>query len=377
MLLINKKFIVLAPLILSLCLNCKDNKTNYTLPIPAESFTISQIGNMSVERAAHQATLLKTGEVLITGGCTMDGCDQTLASVELYIPDSQTIKDVSPMTTPRASHSAVALSDERVLVSGGWTGTGATASAEIYNPSTDKWISAGNMTQARVSHISIRLQDNRVFIMGGGSGGLGNLSTAEIFDPATGVFTKAEGMHSNHYLATLLKNGKVLMTGGQNEKGEIFNSAEIYDPSTGKFQETGRMAFPRVKHAAVVMQNGNVLIIGGSDEGGYSERYSSTEIYDSRAGTFSSGPKMQYGRHKIRDAVITLPSGNIIVAGGAAHPEIFNSSDNNFETAEGKLSGPQMFATATLLLNGEVLILGGYNDRTQPSSEAWLMKSKL
>ncbi len=34
----------------------------------------------------------------------------------------------------------------------------------------------------------------------------------------------------------------------------------------------------------------------------------------------------------------------------------------------GRCTGPQMFALATLISAAEVLVLGGYDDRTQPSA---------
>lgn len=181
-------------------------------------------------------------------------------------------------------------------------------------------------------------------------------------------------MRTNHYLATALADGRVLVTGGQNPQGEILRSAEIFDPITGEFQPTGDMAVARVKHAAALMGDGRVLIIGGSDIRGYRARFTSTEIYDPATGAFSSGPDMRWGRHKLRDAVVVLPSGAVLVAGGAAHPEIFDPADQIFVPAEGELSGPQMFATSTLLPTGHVLVLGGYDDRSRSSASAWLVR---
>lgn len=336
---------------------------------------VVHIGEMSMERAAHQATRLKTGQVLITGGCGGRGCESIHASVDLYDPTTRSIQPAAPMGTPRAGHAAVALPDGRVLVSGGWTGGSAAASAEVYDPATDRWISVGEMTAARASHIAVALPNGRVLVMGGGAGGLADLTTAEVFDPAAGTFSAVGRMRMNHYLATPLADGRVLMTGGQNGDGEISRSAEVFDPTTEEFRPTGEMNAPRVKHAAALLADGRVLIIGGSDERGYSGRYASTEIYDPTTGTFSLGPDMRWGRHKIRDAVAVLPHGAVLVAGGAARPELFDPTDRVFIPASDELSGPQMFATATLLPSEEVLVLGGYDERTRSSASAWLVDS--
>jgi hypothetical protein len=145
------------------------------------------------------------------------------------------------------------------------------------------------------------------------------------------------------------------------------------DLATGEFQPTGNMTVPRHKHAATLLPDGRVLIIGGSDSRDYRGRYMTTEIYDPSTGEFSAGPDMQWQRHKIRDAVAVLPSGTVLVAGGALRPEIYGPADRVFVPVEGELSGPQMFATATLLPNGEVLVLGGYDDRIKSSALAWLV----
>jgi hypothetical protein len=230
------------------------------------------------------------------------------------------------------------------------------------------------MTEPRCSHVAVPLLDGRVFIMGGGGGRLGDLATAEVFDPATSTFSSVGRMRSNHYLATRLADGRVLLTGGQSDQGEILASAEIFNPETGRFETTGDMTVARVKHAAALLPDGRVLIIGGSDQRGYNKRFNSTEIYDPETGRFSPGPNLRSGRHKIRDAVAVLPSGALLVGGGAVHPEIYDPEDRVFIPVRGELSGPQMFATATVLQTGEVLILGGYDERVRPSKSVWLLQ---
>jgi hypothetical protein len=194
-----------------------------------------------------------------------------------------------------------------------------------------------------------------------------------VFDPGTSTFSPVGRMRENHYLATQLADGRILLTGGQGRRGEILRSAEIFDPASGEFQPTGAMALPRVKHAAALLADGRVLIIGGSDQRGYDARFSSTEVYDPQTGRFSAGPSMRSGRHKIRDAVAVVASGAILVAGGASRPEIYDPTDGVFVPVQGELTGPQMFATATVLRTGELLILGGYDQRIQSSASAWII----
>jgi Kelch motif/Galactose oxidase, central domain len=330
-------------------------------------------GRMTVARAAHQATLLPDGRVLITGGCSGSHCDTALSSTETYDPTSGEFRPAAPMALPRASHAAVALSDGRILVVGGWTGRRATATAEIYDPANGAWTAADSMTSPRVSCIARVLRDGRVLIVGGGNGGLPDLATAEVFEPRSHSFAPVGPMASNHYLATLLSDGRVLVTGGQGPDGAILASAEVFDPATSTFRRVGDMGTPRVKHGAALLGDGRVLIIGGSDGRGFAGRFSSTEIYDPATESFSPGPRLHDGRHKLRDAVVTLSSGEVLVAGGARRPEVFDPASGGFTQVDGMLAGPQMFATATALRSGNVLVLGGYDEHTRPSAAAWLI----
>ncbi len=341
---------------------------------PSAAPAVVALGRMAKPRAAHQATRLTDGRVLITGGCPDRGCPRFTSSAELYDPVTGAFQAAAPMRVPRASHTATLLPDGRVLVAGGCTDGHATASTEIYDPAANRWSDGPDMPQARCSQVAVRLLDGRVFLMGGGSGRLGDAASALIYDPDASRFTEVP-LPSNHYLATRLADGRVLLTGGQDADGRILARADIFDPATSEVHATGSMRTPRVKHGAARLADGRVLVVGGSDRRGFAERFASTEIYDPATGRFSPGPPMLAPRHKLRDAVVALPSGAVLVAGGAPTPEVYDPRDNVFVSAAGEIGGLQMFATATLLGDGNVLVLGGYDERTQPSAAAWLLRT--
>jgi hypothetical protein len=103
-----------------------------------------------------------------------------------------------------------------------------------------------------------------------------------------GTFTATGSMSSARvgHTATLLPNGKVLIAGGT---GLYFSSlsltsAELYDPATGTYTVTGDMTTGRSGHTAALLADGQVLIVGGASGGATV----SAELYDPGTGVFTS-----------------------------------------------------------------------------------------
>jgi N-acetylneuraminic acid mutarotase len=108
------------------------------------------------------------------------------------------------------------------------------------------------------------LPDGRVLAAGGGNP---PPTTAEIYDPNTGIWTPTGSMNdarSQGHAAVLLKNGKVLVVGGPGlAHGEWLSSAELYDPVTGSWTRTGSLFTGRYWTSAVLLNDGRAMVFGG------------------------------------------------------------------------------------------------------------------
>ena len=166
------------------------------------------------------------------------------------------------MSVIRRDHTATLLNNGKVLIVGF-----VTDSAELYDPATGIFSSAGNtlFTHGQ-NHTATRLLDGRVLI----AGGMFALTSAEIYDPVTGNFSPAGNLNNPRFAqtATLLPDGRVLIAGGgvNASTGVISTTTvEIYDPTTNVFNFTGSLNTGRSGHVATLLPNGRVLVAGGTD----------------------------------------------------------------------------------------------------------------
>jgi hypothetical protein len=346
------------------------------LSIPLAFLPAGGIGPMATPRAAHTATLLHPGEVLIAGGCSANGCelDERGRTTELYDPKSGRFRPGPALLRPRVGHAAVRLRGGSVLIVGGWHASEPAASAELYEPGRG-FSRLPSMTTARGGFTATLLPDGRVLIAGGTDGSR-TLRSAELFDPRTRSFRRTGSMRAarSAHAAALVRGGRVLISGGSAERG-VLAGAEIYDPRTGSFTRTGAMSMPRHKHAAVSLRGGAVLVVGGSDNRDFRGRYRTAELYDPEQKRFLRVGAMAQPRFKLPDAVVRLPSGRVLVAGGAPNAELYDPTTRRFRKA-GTGGTALFFATATLLRDGRVLVAGGYDDRIAVTSSAWIDASQ-
>lgn len=265
-------------------------------------------GEVATMRTHHTATLLPNGLVLLVGGWIGP-------SATLYDPGTGTFNTISGNKIYEP-HTATLLPNGKVLVIGNvdklnGEGDGNVTMAELYDPATGTWSQAAAIDQAdpgyrsHRKHTATLLPDGRVLVMLG--------ANARLYDPATDTWTKTAGPTAEHsmHTATLLPNGKVLIVGNGGTQ------TELYDPASGQWASGGTLPDPVGEHAAVLLPNGNVLIAGGrrSVLNLLARDDNSAFLYEPDSATWIQASSMAVNRSQ--HAAVLLTDGGVLVVGGA------------------------------------------------------------
>lgn len=187
-----------------------------------------------------------------------------------------------------------------------------------------------------------------------------NASASLTGTPSKFRFTGSLVIPRNSHTATLLQNGKVLIVGGSDINSNFIGPSELYDPATGNFTVTRSLLYPRFSHTATLLQNGKVLITGGTSPGSGGTTYAqpAAELYDPATGSFAYAGSLNIAR-SLHTATL-LQNGQVLIVGGSGDntAELYDPTAGTF-TYTGSLSIALSAQSATLLNDGTVLIAGG------------------
>jgi N-acetylneuraminic acid mutarotase len=280
------------------------------------------------------------------------------------------------------------LADGRVLAISGATASGTlTSTAEIYDPGTGQWTQAGTLNDARVAfgQPSV-LPDGDVLVAGGTNVNVVDYATAELYNPATNrwTFTGSLNTSRRYDVQVELANGEVLVATGSHGPPtctRYLSSAELYDPATGQWTYTGSTLVPRESATAIRLADGRVLLAGGYNGGGSACTDTDpvdTEIYDPATGQWSFAGNLPHGW--LGGVMVLLPDHRVLMVDGWQHGSgnfaeavIFNPATNRWSEAARPIF-PRSGAAATLLPDRNVLVSQGGQSRSEiydPVTNAW------
>jgi len=246
------------------------------------------------------------------------------------------------------------------------------------------WADAGTMNSSHFLSSALVLRDGRVLMEGGAIRSAPNYSNvAEVYDVSSRAWTRVADLPHplGWHASVLLPNGTVLVIGGSDPTG-CLNSVLRYNPWLDAWQPAGPMLAP-MGPTATVLNDGRVFV---------ADRWCGTahaEVYDPLADNWADAGEMSTVR--FAHTATLLPNGDVLLVGGQspttwlASAERYNPSTNGWSSA-GSMSTPRMFHTATLLPNGKVLVVGGrWNggidlasaEVYDPASNTWSLVSPM
>ena len=298
---------------------------------------------------SHTSILLPDGNILIVGGNSSfdlgDNMGPDLGTdistddltnlgntvhnlVSIFNTTTYLVTDIATLVKNRFKPIIGFLPNGDLIVAAG-EGRNDIGTVEILSMTTFTSNIVGNLTCARQGCAGVLMKDGNLIIAGGhrtgDSGDLGyELTSVEVYNTITNVSSIVGQMLSEKadFNATALKNGKILFS------GDLYHSSvELYNPTN----------------------NTSVAIIKTDDSSYYMP-----------PGIFTN------------QATVLLRSGNIVFIGGRSRPLLFfvslkkitlypspEGSKKFVEIGEPDLNYSRFNHTATLLLNGDILIIGG------------------
>ena len=378
---------------------------------------------MSMAHGMHTAVKLADGRVALIGG-RQDGSSTYAPVIDIFDPASLTWSAATPaLLIPRYGHTATLLGNGLILIAGGTGGygSGATLAAsqcELFNPTAAAINgiaplscapSASLTAKPRTAHTATRLNDGTVLL----AGGTGGATFAELYNPATDSFSllantiKGSPVSGNtagrsNHTATLLGDGTVLLAGGNTAAGTYW-SLDVYNPSTQTFTNSSMpgvavtavppMGNGHYSHAAAALPSGQAVVVGGSNTG--TTGTSTVELFTpplwtagaiTTPGAVSVPAGLDQGR--IYFTATPLLDGRVMVVGGTGSQTGINGTVNmgylttariydpvtHAWSATGSTNQGHSTATAVRLANGDVLVAGGYgpgNGTIAATAELW------
>ncbi len=242
-----------------------------------------------------------------------------------------------------------------------WGGaTEATSSTYTWDPASGAFTAVSAPSQLFCAGHSF-LPDGRLLVTGGhindglGTGGLG-LPDTNVFDAATGTWQALPAMARGRWYPTntTLPNGEVLTLAGTDETGANVPIPEVWNGTEWRPLTSAALNLPYYPRTFVA-PDGRIFYAG--------EQQQSRYLDVTGTGSWSNGPRREFGTRDYGSAVMYEP-GKILYVGGGDPPtnsaEIIDlNQPNPVWSYTGSMAFTRRHMNATLLPTGDVLVTGG------------------
>ena len=186
-----------------------------------------------------------------------------------------------------------------------------------------------------------------------------------------------------HHTATLLSDGRVLVVGGRGADGlSTLTSCELFDPKKNKWAACAPLTTARSHHAATALDDGRVLVTGGTtnetvrsdgDAGSTGQNrfvaLAAVEVYDPKKNTWLTVAPMTDARNG--HTATLLLDGTVLVVGGAREQRLHLTSVERFDPkantwkVEKPLDVARWLHAAVRTSDGDVVVVGGRSNSGQ------------
>lgn len=284
------------------------------IPEPRGKFSVERVGSLNIGRAHHTATLLGSGEVLVTGGETVTSADpsarQYLNSVERFSPNLGVTTLSLTMPEARSQHAAAPLDSRQVLICGGRTASAVLSSCEVYVQvaAAAQLVPVAGMATPRYAFAAQPVPERQgaVMVAGGFIDLIDTQMTAsiEVFNKDLGVFdaSKALSMSQSRARLELLDlNSKrqLIIVGGLDPQGRAIANIDLLRPLSNRSDDylaepLPALATARHLQASALLPNGAVLVSAGATKPSAdapSESISSSEVINLGLPAFAIAPQ--------------------------------------------------------------------------------------
>ena len=337
---------------------------------PARSPTLESVGG----RAAHTASTLPDGRVLVAGGCIDDGCATATDEVLVVSPDGRSVMRRAPLVSARDGHTATVLPDGRVVLVGGFAGegVGALGSVEVLAPHGGAASELGELTHARGGHAAVLARRT-----GGCSWSAAGWAPAptrpprrsSIPTPARSWPARTSPSPVTRWTPSRSATGGSWSSADRSRRDGPPTCAAVLDPGGAAWRAVGPMGTPRLKHTLVALRDGRALVLGGSPDD--ETLLETTELFDPDTERFTAGPRLHEPRYKLPGGAVVLGDHVVVAGGGDTVEDLDLGTGRSRVLAEQPVRGS--FATINRLGRRDLLVIGGYDARIRLRREAFVL----